>query len=143
MDKQLLHPKRQSGFTKPRFELTHKLPFKVIRFAAGGYVKGKWIDGVQTEMDIEGNIQPMRGHELLALPESDRTKDVIKVYTVETLRTLNEAEKTKADLVIWNNLVYQIIKTMTYQMGVLDHTKSIAVRLPLTPDDYGTYNGNP
>lgn len=143
MDKQLLHPKRNSGFSTPKFILTNKLPFKIVRFSPGGYVKGKWVNGVSEEIEIEGNVQPMRGHELLALPESDRTKDVIKVYTVENLQTLDELTQTKADLVIWNDLVYQVVKTMTYQMGILNHTKSIAIRMPLTPDDYGSYNVSP
>lgn len=143
MDKQLLHPKRTSMLSTPKFTFTRKLPIKIIRFSPGEYIKGKWVDGSNQEIELEGNVQPMRGHELLTLPESDRTKDVIKVYTVESLKTLDERTKTKADLVIWNDLVYQIVKTMTYQMGVLNHTKSIAVRMPLTPEDYGSYNDSP
>ena len=88
---------------------------------------------------MEANVQPLRGHELLSLPESDRTKDSIKVYCVETLNTLSEVGQTKADLVIWEGKKYQAIRPMTYKMGVLDHTKTICYRLPETPQNQAAY----
>lgn len=132
------NPNSRIGRTIPQFILTHKTPITIIRKSEGAWVDGYWEDGLDTELIVEANVQPLKGQELLSLPESDRTKDSIKVYCVETLNTLNEVGQTKADLIIWDNKKYQAVKTMTYKMGVLDHTKTICLRLPLTPEDQAT-----
>lgn len=98
-------------------------------------MNGRWVDGVEQELSIEANVQPLRGHELQNLPESERSKDSIKVYCVETLNTVEEVGQTKADIVVWEGKRWQAIRTMTYKMGVLDHTKTICYRLPETPQN--------
>ena len=133
------NPNSKLGRTTPQFLLTHKVPITVIRKSAGAWVDGYWVDGIDIELSVEANVQPLRGHELLSLPESDRTKDSIKVYCVETLNTLSEVGQTKADLVIWEGKKYQAIRPMTYKMGVLDHTKTICYRLPETPQNQAAY----
>lgn len=128
-------PKR----TVPKFQLTGKVNITVLRSMPGQWVDGYWEEGGTIEAIVVGNIQPLKGSELLALPESDRTKESIKVYTVETLRTVEEVGQTEADIVVWNGKKFQATKTMTYQMGVLDHTKTICFRLPETPNDQASY----
>lgn len=129
------NPNSKIGRTIPQFLLTHKIPIVVLRQGEGAWVDGYWVNGTETYLDIEANVQPMRGHELLTLPESDRTKESIKVYCVETLKTVEEVGQTKADVIVWDNKRFQAIKTMTYKMGVLDHTKTICYRLPETPQN--------
>lgn len=133
------NPNSKIGRTIPQFLLTHKIPITILRQGEGGYVDGYWVNGVETPLNIEANVQPMRGHELLTLPESDRTKESIKVYCVETLRTVEEVGQTKADIIVWEGKRFQAIKTMTYKMGVLDHTKTICYRLPETPQNQAAY----
>lgn len=135
MDKQLLFPKRASTLTAPSFILTKKLPITILRKTEGEWIKGRWVEGRAEEIEIEANVQPMRGHELVVLPEADRTKDSIKVYSVERLRTVEEVKQEEADIVVWEGKHYRAVKTMTYKMGVLNHTKTICVRYPTTPDN--------
>lgn len=123
------------GRTTPQFLLTHKIPIVVLRQGAGQWVDGYFTGIIETPLNIEANVQPMRGHELLTLPEADRTKESIKVYCVETLKTVEEVGQTKADVIVWDNKRFQAIRTMTYKMGVLDHTKTICYRLPETPQN--------
>lgn len=134
------NPNSKIGRTIPQFLLTHKIPITILRQGEGGYVDGYWVNGVETPLDIEANVQPMRGHELLTLPESDRTKESIKVYCVEKLQTVEEVGQTKADIVVWEGKRFQAIKTMTYKMGVLDHTKTVCYRLPETPQNQAEYD---
>lgn len=129
------NPNSKIGRSVPQFILTHKVPITVLRQGQGAHIKGYWVEGVETSVPIEANVQPMRGHELLSLPEADRTKDSIKVYCVETLRTLQDVGQSKADIIVWEGKRWQAIRTMTYKMGVLDHTKTICYRLPETPDN--------
>lgn len=135
MVKPLLSPKR----TTPRFVLTHKVGFTLLRKSPGTRVNGRWIEGTELAIEAQGNIQPLKGSELLALPESDRTKESIKVYTVETLKTLTEVDATQADHIIWEGKRFVAAQTFTYKMGVLDHTKTICFRLPETPDNLARY----
>lgn len=127
------------GRTVPNFLLTHKVPITVLRKGEGAWVDGYWVDGVETPIEIEANVQPLKGHELMSLPEADRTKESIKVYGEATLRTLSEVGQTKADLIIWEGKKYQAVKTLTYKMGILDHTKTICYRLPETPQNQAVY----
>jgi hypothetical protein len=129
------NPNSKIGRTTPQFLLTHKIPIVVLRQGAGQWVDGYFTGVIETTLNIEANVQPMRGHELLTLPESDRTKESIKVYCVETLKTVEEVGQTKADVIVWDNKRFQAIRTMTYKMGVLDHTKTICYRLPETPQN--------
>ena len=134
----LLFPKRDVQFnqlSQPAFLLTKKVPIKVERFASGEWAGGRWVEGTKTDYLIDANVQPLRGSELLALPESDRTKESIKVYSTEVLNTVDEVGQESADIITWNAKRYKAIKTQTYQMGVLDHTKTICYRLPVTPDE--------
>ena len=129
------NPDSKIGRTVPNFMLTHKVTITVLRQGQGTWVDGYWVDGTETPLYVEANVQPLRGHELLTLPEADRTKASIKVYCVETLRTVEEVGQTKADVIVWEGKRWQAIKTMTYKMGVLDHTKTICYRLPETPQN--------
>ena len=129
------NPNSRLANTTPSFLLTHKTPIQVERTAPGAWVKGRWVEGLVTLINIEANVQPMRGHELLVLPEADRTKDSIKVYSVEHIDTVEDVKQEQADIVIWNGKRYKAMKSMQYQMGILNHTKTICVRLPETPDN--------
>lgn len=133
------NPNSKIGRTVPSFLLTHKTSVTVLRATEGEWVKGKWVTGAVQEVVIDANIQPLRGSELAALPESDRTKETIKVYSVETLKTLEEVSQEEADIVVWEGKKFRAIKAMTYKMGVLDHTKTICVRFPETPQNQATY----
>lgn len=129
------NPNSKIGRTTPQFLLTHKLPITVKRYGEGSWVDGYFVNSVETTLNIEANVQPLKGRELLTLPEADRTKESIKVYCVETLNTVEEVGQKKADIIIWEGKRFQAIKPMTYKMGVLDHTKTICYRLPETPQN--------
>lgn len=135
------NPNSKIGRSVPQFTLTHKTPITILRKSEGEWIDGYYLDATETTLIVEANVQPMRGHELLTLPEADRTRDSIKVYCVETLNTLNEFGQKKADLIVWEGKKYQAIRTDTYKMGVLDHTKTICYRLPETPQNMAEYNG--
>lgn len=123
----------------PKFLLTRKLTIPILRSSPGEYIEGHWVPGEVTEITIEANVQPMRGWELQALPESDRSKESIKVYTESTLKTVEEVGATMADIAVWGGKKFQVIRAVTYRMGILDHTKAICYRLPETPDDLASY----
>ena len=130
----LKYPKQPSSQkTSPQFTLTHKTDAVRVRTSSGNYVNGKWVDGGVTNTTIQANIQPLRGHELMSLPESDRSKEWVKFYTTADIRGVSEgAPSTPADLLVWDGKTYEVSKVSVYKMGVLDHKKVIAARTPVS-----------
>lgn len=130
----LKYPKQPSSQkTSPQFKLTHTVPATRRRAAQGSYVDGLWTEGVSTDTAIEINIQPLKGHELMSLPESDRSKELVKFYTTAEVRGIAEGSpSTPPDLIIWDGRTFEVAKASVYKMGVLNHTKVIAARIPVS-----------
>lgn len=140
MDKPLLFPKRDNRLTTPKFQLTKTVDVTILRAAVAGEYNedGYYIEGLAEEIIVKANVQPLRGHELLSVPEADRTRNWIRLYTEDNIYVVDEKTGFVSDTVIWNGQKYKVVRTETYVMGTLDHTKAIAYRLPLTPDDLAT-----
>lgn len=126
--------KRSPKSSIPTFALTHKVPITVERVTGGSWVKGRWVEGESVEIEIEGNVQPLKFHEIMQLPESDRTREWIKIYSAEQMYTSEESseEGHQADLIHWEGKVYKVMKCRHYSMGVLDHFHALAAREPLS-----------
>lgn len=122
---------------KPQFLLTHKIPLTIYRRSLGSYVEGEWIEGTTVEVPVQVNIQPLKGYEILQLPESERTRVWWKVYSADVLRTAKEGVGGwDADELIWKNDRYKVMKVDDWSTGmsILEHTKSYITRIELTPN---------
>lgn len=122
---------------KPNFLLTNKIPFTIYRRSEGDYVDGEWVEGTIEEVSILGNIQPLKPHEILQLPESDRTRVWWKLYTSEKLRTMKEGPNGwDADEFEWKGDRYKVMKLddWTDAMQILEHCKAYCTRIELTPN---------
>lgn len=130
--------------TKPRFLLTGKVCLTVQRnTSAGGYVNGRWVEGEYEDIDREVNIQPLQYHQVMLMPEAERSKQWYVLFCAEDLRASQEpgvlmdgtpTEGWKADRFMWNGHLYEIMKVREWQMGVLDHIEAHAARIPITPN---------
>lgn len=119
----------------PSFTLTKKLPITVYRKGKDTIVKGRPVPGVETSFVVEANVQPFNYRDLMVLPESDRTKEWIKVYvaTSEILRTARQgSDGYNADEVLWNGERFKVMRLQSYAMGVLDHVKAICARVEIS-----------
>lgn len=128
----LKYPKQQSsGLTEPNFLLTKKVFATLLRQPQGSYVGGIWVDAAPTSIQIEVNIQPLKGHELMSLPESDRSREWVKFYTTSVVLGVQEGEAAaQPDMLVWDGKTYEVSKVFSYKMGVLNHNKVIAARIP-------------
>lgn len=109
--------------------ITGKVTLTGTRFASGFHnSNGRYEEGINIPISFEANHQPVSGRELLLVPEAERVKDVRKIYTSFTLRTARVPNRTLADEVVIDNLLYQVFQVETYNMGVLNHTKAIVIR---------------
>lgn len=92
------------------------LTYTVRRQASGAHVDGVWTPGAETSFTVEVSLQPMRGRELLSLPEGQRQQARWKGYTETELFVGDRIEYSGRDLVV--------VKVSAYQHGFgTDHFK--------------------
>lgn len=99
---------------------------------------GDWIPAEDQILTIAGNEQPLPGKEREMLPESLRSKDSRKFFSIDPVYTVDEADSKKADIIVIDGKEFVAVKVAKYQMGVLDHYTSTLVR---TVQSAGMNNG--
>ena len=120
----------------PGFLLTKTVSLTLKRpSAVGGYVDGVWQDATTSDVTIQANIQPVKDEELMLFPESERSKEWCKIYSVSEIKATKEGTGGwDADRFQWNGDWYRVMKVRRYQMGTLDHYRAMAAREPRTPN---------
>lgn len=115
----------------PTFSLTNKVDVTIRRKGKGEWIGGEWISSPDTLITVEANVQPAQYKDLQMLPESERTKEWIKLYSVSEMRTIKEGPGGwEADIVEWNGETYRVMRSRRYVMGVLDHFHVLAAKEP-------------
>lgn len=108
-----------------------KQDFYRVRYPVGAYVNGRYTVSSPTVAAYKGSIQPAvgRGSEVMtSMREGQRTKKIIIVYTYpDTLRTADERTGTKADLVYFNNEMFEVQKVNRWTGQILTHDEVWAV----------------
>lgn len=99
------------------------------------YDRGRPVPGVESVVQVVCNVQPvLKSSDTILLPEADRSKACLKVYTKgEPLYGREEGiNGTAADRFTWQGDVYEVMKVINYAMGVLNHYKAICMRVEKT-----------
>lgn len=119
--------------TTPSFSLTNKTKITLFRRGKDKVEFGRPVKGDEVELEVWGNVQPLRFRDLQQLPESDRAKEWIKIYSVDPIYAATQgADGHQADEVLWDNYRWRVMKSHKYQMGVLDHSVAYAARLEVS-----------
>ena len=86
----------------PRFLSVGSVCLTVKRKTAGSYVNSRWQEGTETTIKIKANVQPnLSGRDVRTLPEGDRSKKTIKLYTTSDLVMAEQGELLEGDKVLW------------------------------------------
>lgn len=104
--------------------------YTVRRYEAGHYDRGRWVAGTSyTDMYIVASIQPLTGKERELLPEGERTKEVIRIYTKYGLRQAMEQQNVKGDRVTYKGRAYEVrrVDTWDFDFDGMAHIKALAV----------------
>ena len=118
---------------KPKFLLTKKIPLTIIRSTQGSYVNGEWVEGTETQVPLEVNIQPFRDEDLLLLPEADRSREWYKIYCADEIRMDKQGTSGwSADEFVYEGDRYKVMKVKHYSMSILDHYRATAARLEIS-----------
>lgn len=102
------------------------------RFAPGSRGSdGRWVEGASTDATIAASVQPLEGRDREILPEGDRQKDGIKVYTTSDLEPVNQhtaPEGASGDHVLVDGIAYEV-RNVARQRSIIPHYRAFAVRL--------------
>lgn len=116
------------------FLLVKKTPLTIYRKSGiGSYVNGVWTEAAETTVEIQANVQPYQFNQYQIMPEADRSKKWLRVFSGSELKTLKEGSWA-ADEFIWDGDRYQVMKVDRYMMQTRDHFEILAARIPLTPN---------
>jgi len=110
-------------------------PLVVTRPAQGQFVDGDWIPGDpagQDQFTITASVQPLAFSETVLIPDGQRNRDAVKVYTVTELHEARPSEQQKGDLLYIGPDVYEVFKVAAYPLppAPLSHYKVIALKQP-------------
>lgn len=102
----------------------------ITRSVAGSYTDGRWVAGSTSELTITASIQQQRPRpdELLHLPEGDRTREAVRIYTDTALQTANEDTGIVADFLTWDGEQWEVVRVETWTLGIC-HFKALALRV--------------
>ena len=94
--------------------------------STGSWSKGQRVEGTSSTFTARGSVQPITGRELQLVPELDREKENIKIYTETEL--IDKDVVTRA-----NGLKYQVQAVSDWTPYGIPHYKARATLL----DDQG------
>jgi len=118
--------------TYPTFSRTGWVNLSISRYALGDYSTGDYVKATPTIVTVRANVQPLKDREIVQMPEADRTKKWLKVYSASLMRSNKEGEYD-ADRFIWDGDTYQVEKVQDYSMGVLNHWRATACKISPNP----------
>jgi len=61
--------------------------------------------------------------------EADRVRQSVKIYTYDQLKILNEVTKTKADIVVYNDTLFEVVSVEKWESDGFTYYKSIGRRI--------------
>ena len=99
--------------------------YTVIRKEPGKWIAGKWVEGAETQITVNADIQPVSGYELQSLEVNRKEDGMIKIITTDSLVTLQETKDQNPDVIIFEGKEYEIVLSMK-NTWLLAHEKYFA-----------------
>ena len=94
-------------------------------YDAGSYstTTGKWVQGTSTDTLVEAIVQPASLKDTEQLPENERTKEVIMVFTKVPLFTSDVTTAEESNIITWQGRDYKVMKIddWSVQAGYAKH----------------------
>jgi hypothetical protein len=89
-------------------------------------VRGVWTPWVPTELVIQGSVQPLTGKDLQTMEAGSRDLGKVWIYTNDILRKRTEGSLTEADVLVYDDSLWEVIDTRSYLSGLIEHRKHLA-----------------
>lgn len=99
----------------------------VVARPTGSYVSGRWVETSAATFQIKACIQPAGAEELLRLPEGQRTRKVISIWTETELRTATYPAGARADRITYGGESYEVQAVELWEEG--GYYRALAARI--------------
>ena len=110
-------------------ELGARQSISVRRFGGGAYdSSGRWSGSTSFDTPTDAVVNPSTPKETERLPENERTKEAITVFTRNPLLTSDVSDQGKADHVTWNGRTYQVMLTADWSAQA-QYARSVCTRI--------------
>ena len=80
----------------------------------GSYVDGFWVEPLRATEVVKASVQPVGDKELLILPDGDRNKELLKLYSVYKFQIKDEAAGQTSDIVDIDGRSYEVLSVQDY-----------------------------
>ena len=100
----------------------------VRSFPAGAYVSGYWSQGAPVETPPTAVVQPSTPKEVEQLPEEERTKEAITVYTRNPLKTSDVSSQDQSDVILWDGREWKVMISEDWTAQAM-YSRSVATRV--------------
>lgn len=98
-----------------------------IEGAGAGYdTNGDYAAGTLTQAPFLGTIQPLNSKEIESLPEGEKDKGGVKVYSDRRLGVLSQGSVGRGAFVLFDGKYYRCLTESKYSSGLIEHYKYIA-----------------
>lgn len=130
--------RRARGINPNRmFELTGWIDLELISPEGKGDwddVTGKFIPAPEIDpVIIKANVQPFKASQTFMLPEAERTKEWVNVWSPNEIKKMREGpDGWDADKFVYEDNIYKVMAVRKYKMGVLDHYHAQAAKVSST-----------
>lgn len=103
-------------------------PITLRRTAAGSRdALGDFVAGTTSTSSIKASVQPLTGKDADSLPEGERHKDWLKLYTRTELRPVSQHAGSAGDRVEVDGITYEV-RTVKRYRAVCPHYRADVVR---------------
>lgn len=92
-------------------------------------INGRIVPSETTQLEVTAAIQPLKGMEILMFPEADRLRQSYKVYSTTELKVGSLKQKTKSDVVVYQDLAFEVVSVERWVMDDFVYYKSIVRRI--------------
>jgi len=109
-------------------------PYTVTRYAAPTYTKGTATQGATTTFTIQATVQPLTPREALLLPEGERLRQNLKVYSATELKPSDNNGELPADTIEYRGENYKVISVERRDQTDIPHFKHIVQKIDANAD---------
>ena len=96
----------------------------------GSWNKGEFQPPTKLTRDVVASVQPMNASDIFKLPEGERTKEWLKMYTEDRIFESQEDRNQQADVVIRDGKRFKVKGVANYNIGTsLPHYKVMLCKM--------------
>lgn len=131
-----------AGRFGPITRLYARTPVTVTRPGAQSFIGGRATYAASTTFTALMSIQPFTDREMFLLPEGERNKQWVKIYSQSPLQGAIVSSSQKGDIVPYNGNNYEVQYDATWDLPDMTRLQHYRLKASLIPPDQQTVTLN-